>query len=422
MVDGVYKMWWCGGVAGDYILYAEAGNPSGPWHARGSGAANSSNVVFGPRNGTGAFDNLHTCDPSIVRANGAYYMYYGALKAGANEPTTMGLASSVGGLNWTRLNGGNPIVVPVRSILSVPNAYGAGQPSVTFVDGKFYLIYTDTTGYAADGNGGGQFVLRSSDPAFQTGVEELTANGFAPRTAENHTRYSLISAFSVDWQYVDHLQAFLIAQHTSSGVTIFRTFDKSLRTEISPAFTVPQNWREGPGLVSRPDKHAVPSASCGVVPIDYLHAVGGDDPNTWDLARRGFDLLTGRSCQDSNLPATMEGYQMLVWGLPLTTVFGGLRLQWALADPVNWISRNGLGVSSEFFHSVPYGGSVFPGQQVLGATARPAAFNIEGRLWPVDCLEVITANQSQIHDPLIWHYPGYGCLPTSLRQPYPGSG
>ncbi len=36
MHDGAYRMWWCGGIAGDHILYAEASSLDGPWHAHGS--------------------------------------------------------------------------------------------------------------------------------------------------------------------------------------------------------------------------------------------------------------------------------------------------------------------------------------------------------------------------------------------------
>lgn len=400
MKDGVYKMWWCGGVAGDFILYAESSNPSGPWHARGSGTTNSYNVALRPRNGTDAFDNLHTCDPSVVRVNGTYYMYYGALKARTGsriEPTTIGVASSRDGLSWTRLNSGRPILVPARDVNTpgLPSTYGAGQPSAVFLDGKFYLTYTDTTGYAGDGNGGGQYVIRSSDPTFQSGVEELTATGFAPRTAATLTRHKLVNSVSVDWQYSDLLQAFLVGIHSGQGRTSFRVFDRSLQNEIAPAFTVSANWREGPGIASRPDKHALPSGTCGAIPVDYLHAIG-TTTSTWNLAHRGFTLRTGLTCGESRLPEVFDGFRLTSAGLPLATVFGGRRIQWALAAPVGHLSRNSVGVSSDVYHSIPYEGSVHAGQQVLGATGRPAAFKIGSRLWPVDCLEAITANRSSI--------------------------
>lgn len=43
------------------------------------------------------------------------------------------------------------------------------------------MVYTDTSGYASPPDSGNAvYVLRSADPTFQTGVEELTASGFQP--------------------------------------------------------------------------------------------------------------------------------------------------------------------------------------------------------------------------------------------------
>ncbi|NOK16435.1 beta-xylosidase [Corallococcus carmarthensis] len=396
MKDGVYRMWWCGGIAGDYILYAEADSLSGPWHARGSTAANSYNTVFRPTGNAAQFDGIHVCDPSVIRVDATYYMYYGGYGDGTGT-TMVGVASSPDGLNWTRLNGGNPIIVPARDFHTVPNQYGAGQPSVTFVNGKFYLIFTDSTGYAVDGNGGGQFVLRSSDPTFQTGVEELTATGFAPRTAANHTRHSLIGAFSVDWQYVDTNDTFAIAvDGPTTGATRVFLFNSELNQQLDQ-FDIAGTWTEGPAIVSRPDKHAVASSTCGTVPVDILRSVGTGDVNTWNLARSGVDLLTGRSCDQVPVGRVYEGYLIQSAGLPLTLVRDGTRLQFALAAPAQDLSRNTIGVSSDIFYRVPFGASMHSGAPVYGAAGRPAAFYLDdGRLWPVSCLEAITHNNSSI--------------------------
>ncbi|EPX58187.1 hypothetical protein D187_004224 [Cystobacter fuscus DSM 2262] len=396
MQDGVYRMWWCGGIAGDYILYAEADSLSGPWHARGSTAANSHDIVLRPTGNASQFDGIHVCDPSVIRVDTTYYMYYGGYGDGTGT-TMIGVASSPDGFNWTRLNGGRPIVVPARDYRTVPNQYGAGQPSVTHVNGKFYLIFTDSTGHAVDGNGGGQFVLRSSDPTFQTGVEELTATGFAPTSSANHTRYSLLGAFSVDWQYVDANDTFAVAVDgpTSSATRVF-LFNSTLSQQVDQ-FDIAGTWTEGPAIVSRPDKHAVASATCGTVPVDVLRSVGPGGPDTWNLARGGVDLLTGRTCDQVPHGRVYEGYLLQASGLPLTLVRGGLRLQFALAAPALDLSRNALGVSSDLFHRIPYGASMNSGAPVHGASGRPAAFRLDdGRLWPVSCLEAITHNNSSI--------------------------
>lgn len=47
--------------------------------------------------------------------------------------------------------------------------------------GKFYIVYTDTSGFdSPTDTGNAVYVLRSPDPTFQTDVEELTASGFQP--------------------------------------------------------------------------------------------------------------------------------------------------------------------------------------------------------------------------------------------------
>ncbi|RKH39482.1 beta-xylosidase [Corallococcus sicarius] len=396
MKDGVYRMWWCGGIAGDYILYAEANSLGGPWHARGSTVANSYNTVFRPTGNASQFDGIHVCDPSVIRVDATYYMYYGGYGDGTGT-TMIGVASSPDGLNWTRLNGGNPIIVPARDYRTVPNKYGAGQPSVTYVNGKFYLVFTDSTGYAVDGNGGGQFVLRSSDPTFQTGVEELTATGFAPRTATNHTRHSLIAAFSVDWQYVDANDTFAVAvDGPTASATRVVLFNSALSQQVDQ-FDIAGTWTEGPAIVSRPDKHAIPSSTCGTVPVDIVRSVGPGGPDTWNLAHNGVDLLTGRTCDQVPHGRVYEGYLIQVPGLPLTLARGGVRLQFALAAPAGDLSRNAIAVSSDVFHRIPYGASMQSGATVYGAPGRPAAFHLDdGRLWPVSCLEAIQHNNSSI--------------------------
>ena len=65
MLDGKYRMWWCGGVAGDHILYSESQNFDGPWSLPKS--------VFQPTGNGKDFDGLHTCDPSVIRVRGIYY-------------------------------------------------------------------------------------------------------------------------------------------------------------------------------------------------------------------------------------------------------------------------------------------------------------------------------------------------------------
>jgi hypothetical protein len=168
---------------------------------------------------------------------------------------------------------------------------------VVWLDGLFYLIFTDTTGLASNpGNGAGQYVMRSPDPTFRTGVEELRADGFGPYDPALHTAHRLFESFSVDWQYLDALDAFAVASHTTGGVTRVHLFDRSLLRDVD-VLEIPGSWHEGPGVVSRPDKHAVPAPSCGPIPFDVMRALGPDDVMSWDLGPTGADLLTGLGCE-----------------------------------------------------------------------------------------------------------------------------
>jgi hypothetical protein len=333
-VGGTYHMWWCGSWAGDALLHAQSASIDGPWHSAGSPAPNTYDVTLTPTPpDRDDFDSLHTCDPSVIKVGAWFYVYYsgdtaqGAIGQNTNYKTCacdgnsvcgqdqcdgttrIGVARSLDGLSWQRLNGGLPIVQPAwarpwaKSERQKPSPYGAGQPSVSYVDGQFYLIYTDTTGADTEPvSGAGQFVLRSADPAFQDGVEELacqqrdasgacTAAGFVPRTPQNHTRYSLLPGFSVDWQYVDALDAFLVASNQTDGFTDVWLFGRSAMLAGQPMghVTIAGSWADGSGVVSTPDRHALPGAVASSVAVDLLRAVGPDIIG-WDIAHNGADL------------------------------------------------------------------------------------------------------------------------------------
>ncbi len=402
MHDGRYRMWWCGGVAGDHILYAEADSLGGPWYRPGTNTPGSVSVLT-PTGVPGTFDRSHTCDPSVIRVEGKYYMYYGGLEeeeSNATKTTRLGVATSPDGLNWTRQNGGNPIVVPNRII---PNNYGAGQPSVTYVDGLFYLLYMDGTGLDSNPvNHAGEYVLRSADPLFLSGVEELTATGFQPRTNAIHTTRSLTEAFSVDWQYIDSLDAFVVATPgylpgvAGNSATELRFFDRNFNA-LGKTY-VPGFWREGPGLVGRPDRHAIPTPDCGRLSMDVIHANGTDDVNGWNLTHAGADILTGRSCACVDFGKVYEGSLISSPGKPLTMVHGGRRLQFGRAEAALRLARASYEVSDALFHAFPYGASMPAGVPAVSAPNRPGAFILDdNRVYPFDCLELVSANQSPIN-------------------------
>ena len=144
--ENLYKVWSCAIVSGDdpdvniamgdHIVYKQsptlAGLASAPW-----------SIALEPRNQvSGAFDGESTCDPSVIRVQNHYYLYYGGYDPCENPHTTrIGVAvSSNGGRTFTRLNGGQPILE-----MDAPQTlYGVGQPSVVKApDGYYYMMYSD---------------------------------------------------------------------------------------------------------------------------------------------------------------------------------------------------------------------------------------------------------------------------------------
>ena len=400
MLDGVYRMWWCGqvpgqAVAGDHILYAESTSMDGPFKAPDG---STSAAVFGGT-GNGSFDSKHTCDPSVVRANGNYYMFYGA-EQDDGLPTTIGVASSPDGINWNRLNNDQAIITPANQ-QTTSSSYGAGQPSAIWLNGKFYIIFTDTTGAGAGSNGAGQFVWRSADPTFQSNVEVFTASGWTAMTAENSRSYSVVNAVSADWQYSDSLGAFIIAHDNSNTYTTLTFLDPdNLSVQKYAEVQIPGPNAEGPGIVSRPDKHSVASTSsdCGTIPVDVVHATGGSPPQS--LGHYGLDVLSGTACSSmssAQIGSIYESYGIQASGMPATVVTAGTRVQIANSAVYQDLAKNFISVPLDIFNAITYGASIHDGATVLGASGYPPAFQVDNNaLWPVSCLKIITDNHGSI--------------------------
>ncbi|MBS9422444.1 family 43 glycosylhydrolase [Photorhabdus caribbeanensis] len=419
MLDGVYRMWWCGSdrtYPGDHIFYAESSSLDGPFHARGSSAPYQ--IVFSPNKEATAFDKVHTCDPSVIRVNGTYYMYYGgwnSVRVDAEGITKIGLATSTDGINWTRANNGNPIILPANKKLD-GNPYGAGQPSISYLNGMFYLMYTDTTG--ADSldkiyGGGGQYVLRSPDPTFQSEVEELTPNGFVTKTEENHTGYQQNYWVSVDMQFSDALNAWIVAHNNGPRLSL-SFYPPDFSTKIYNDVQLSTSTVEGPGIVSRPDKHSVVSSTgqCSTLPIDVINATARNFPrrSPTDLAHIGIDVSAGMNCENmrpSQVANIYEGYGIKAAGLPLTFVVSGTRLQADSIRSIQFLTKNFVEVTPEIFHAIPYGASLKTGAPVIGATGQPAAFLLNSAKWPVNGIKIIRDNKSSIKMVPLAEYDSY---------------
>jgi len=396
VAGGQYRMWWCSqlpGVprAGDQILYATATSPDGPFAAP-DGAPGD--LVFG--NSPTGFDSLHTCDPSVLAVNGTYYLYYtGTGDPGGND-NAIGLAVSSDGVHWTRADNGVPIINAANDQTGHP--YGAGQPSAVYLDGWFYLMFTDTTG-AASADGSGQYVLRSADPAFQSGVQALGQHGFVPVAGATTPRLrSVVDATTSDLMWVDALNAFAIASGSPTGTTI--TFwDADFTYHPYRPLTLPGAETEGPGLVRRPDGHAPVDATdpCGRVPLDVVRpTTRGAGPDS--LMHAGVDI-TGLHACDQPGPAQLllNGFAVPAPDRTVDLVVNGKlveveRRSVALALAVGMDDDPPASITA-----LPVVAHLRAGAPAFAAPGRPVGVLLDGgTLWPIGTADVAQANSSPV--------------------------
>eukprot|EP00026_Physarum_polycephalum_P008259 Phypoly_transcript_08339.p1 GENE.Phypoly_transcript_08339~~Phypoly_transcript_08339.p1 ORF type:complete len:334 (+),score=36.26 Phypoly_transcript_08339:470-1471(+) len=317
--------------------------------------------------------------------------------------------SSDDGMTWQRMNGGNPIVRPQWA--NTQNTYGAGQPSVVYKDGYFYMLYTDTTGRASTPSWGANalYILRALDPAFQTGLEEFNGTEFTPYNAATHTSFSFMQGASIDWVFSDQLNQWIVGLDGPNSAATRLYFWSEDLTKLEGTLDVPGTWTEGPGILARPDHHAPPQASSpNLVPIDIFRSVGQPAPNfgTWRIGHSGGDVNNNNN--SINYAAVFEGSVIGASGTPAALIIGGVRLQFAVAATLVDLARTWYTVSEDTFNAIPYGASVYSGNKVLGATGRPGAFLLDdGKLWPVSCLQIIEDNGSSITSVTVEQYDSY---------------
>jgi len=397
MLDGgSARMWWCSQYPtalppGDDILYAEAATAGGPF--TGPGGTPPPAVLSGT---PGLFDGAHTCDPSVIRVNGIYYMYYTGAAGDHALGNAIGLATSTDGVHWTRANG--PIVSPSHDAHR-DNLYGAGQPSAVYLDGWFYLMFTDTTGRAAGWNGAGQFLLRAKDPTFTTGVEALGDNGFATAPGSTRTR-SVVDAFSADLMWVDALDAFAIAHETQDGTTI--TFaDADFTASPYKPILIPGAWQEGPGLLREPDGHAPVSATdpCGTVPFDVVRATAiGEAAAPTDLRHFGVDVTGVNGCADTaHALKTLDGFAMPSPARTMDLVVDGHVVRVDRRSVAEQLAEHVLPSRVEILDELPATARLVSGAPAITAPGLGLGLLLDdGKLWPAHPDSVAELNGSRI--------------------------
>jgi hypothetical protein len=395
---GRYRMWWCSqlGVAkpaGDDILLAESTSLDRTFAA--PGGSSRATPVFSGR--PGAFDAMHTCDPSVIRVAGLYYMYYTGAAGDHDHGNAIGLATSHDGRSWTRVNDGEPLVRSAREV-SNGNTYGAGQPSALYLGGKFYLMFTDTTGEGTGHNGAGQFVLRSPDATFSRDVEALGPDGFEEVPDTSKRGRTIVDAFSADWMWVDSLAAFAVAHETREGTTL--TFwDIDFRTNPYEPVLVRGAWREGPGLVRRPDGHAVVSVDdpCHTAPIDLVRATREGRFGPSDLRHYGLDLSGFDACRSTGRALlALDGFAMPSPQRTIDLVVKGAFVRVDRRSVAEQLAVRVLDERVPALDEVEVAARLKPGAEVHRAPGRGTGFLIDDKLWRFAPADVPALNDSVV--------------------------
>ncbi|MGP4019997.1 beta-xylosidase [Saccharopolyspora sp. 5N708] len=393
---GQYRAWWCSqlpgiGPPGDDILNAASSNLDAPFtHSGGAPAV----PVFAGQ--PGGFDGMHTCDPSVLKVDGRYYLYYTGAAGDHAHGNAIGVASSADGFAWRREAGGRPIVTASGEV-NRENVYGAGQPSALFLDGWFYLMFTDTTASGAGWNGAGQFVLRARNAEFTDQVQILTDAGFAPAGAKRSR--SVVDAFSADWMWVPALDAFAIAHQTTAGTTI--TFwDRDFTRHPYEPVVVPGPWQEGPGLVRQPDGHAPASTSdpCGTVPVDLLRATAAAAAPT-DIRHFGIDVTGVNGCATPRqAAAVLAGFGVPSPARTVDVVHDGGLIRVERRSVAERLVTRVLDTRMSTLDKLPVTGTISAGAKALRSPqGLVGLLDDKGRLWTVTP-EAADENSSPIVD------------------------
>jgi hypothetical protein len=386
---GAVRLWWCSqlgsaGPPGDDILYATAATLDGPFR--------SPKAVFsGSRRG---FDAVHTCDPSVIRVDGTYYLYYTGSAGGRAHGNAIGLAVSTDGKRWQRRT--DPIAT-ASGLDPKGNTYGIGQPSALKLGGWFYLMYTDTTEPGAGPNGAGQFIVRAHDAAFTTDVQSLTASGFQPSDA-HPVKKSIVDAFSADWMWVDALNAFAIAHETANGTTITFLGADLTATPYEPV-VLAGPWQEGPGLARKPDGHAVipPDDPCGRVPVDVLRATSNTAAPT-GIVHFGLDVTGADGCGTRERAlATLYGFAFPSPQRTIDLVVGAGVVRVDRRSVAAQLAVNVLDHPVPALAGVPVLARLKPGAQARSAPGRGVGLLLDdGKLWTVPSGQAATLNASPV--------------------------
>jgi hypothetical protein len=288
MKDGkVFKMWWLGridnsvpGFEDDNVYYSESTN--------GVNWSNPISVLKPSHNDLGVY-GYHVGNPSVVKVDNIYHMYL-STGNGAKTPSgtvipgnAVGYSSSRDGKTWSRVK---VIKEPFNPKNTCCGNYGAGEPSVVFLNSFFYMAYIDSTGKRSNAtNGSGIYIIRSPQADFSTNVEALNGSGsFAPLTKDNDTAYLWNNnTFGGEFAWSKQLNQFI---YLRGGTTQLLFADRSLDIVQTLDLPSPRNpWREENTLSRTPEGHTLDLGLGNGIDMfihgGYVTADAPKDPKDW---------------------------------------------------------------------------------------------------------------------------------------------
>ena len=216
--DGKWKVWFGAStpeiLAADNVWYIETDCIEKGWSKPYRVNMNDPDgILFAPDENPG-----YGGDPSVIKVDGTYYMYFSGLKKGEQTDhlgsifwNQVFLATSKDGKNWDLRN---------EPVISAPSsgdhmAYGAGGPSVVYLDGIFYIYYFTTASLPGENGLTGLLRKTSTDgihfsdpipvPKNYGGcdVKYLPDYGLWIMTYENHGVRLALSEDGINFNYGD---------------------------------------------------------------------------------------------------------------------------------------------------------------------------------------------------------------------------
>ncbi len=174
--DGKWKMWFGGGIpegiSSDNVWYIESEDPRLGWSQQYRVKLNDPNRILHNFNASPGYGG----DPTMIKVDGTYYMYFSGIPREYEGIEGYGynqvyLATSKDGLNFDLRE--EPIVK--GSPFDGHGSYGAGAPTICYVDGTYYMYYFTTTPLEPDNNIG--CVRRTSTDGIHFSAAEAVYTG-----------------------------------------------------------------------------------------------------------------------------------------------------------------------------------------------------------------------------------------------------